>query len=391
MKAIVFAALALVAGAVAFLLAGKPAPMSTGTLKVVSQPVERTLSLKGRVFPASVTVIGAPFDGVVERMEIQFGESVRTGQVLFILGASAMEKELRSARAALSRAESAAMSDLDKKRASTSLETARVQLDRLRQRIRETETLVREGIVPRNELDELLNQEQAAKSQAALAREELAALKTPKITAAANLEMERLRVEVDQLEGMLERAAVRAPKDGLILMPRPSDREAPEISVGVKLSQGMPLGLLSDERRGVVKVQVDETDINAIKAGDRVGVVCANGRSEGSIVSMAAEAQPSATSSMMVFETQVEMAEIPAGCHLGMSATIEVVTYRNKAAIVLPPQAIMVDAAGAFVRIGGKRHDVVVGNAFPAGMEILSGLAGGEVIDLPANPDGDAM
>ena len=386
MKAIIFAVLALIVGAVAFLVTDRRAPASVGSVTVANQVVERTLALKGRVFPAFVAVISAPFDGTIEQVAFQFGEAVKKGQVLFVLGTMGLEKELRTARAALSRAESAATSDLDKKRATTSLEASRMQLERLRQRIRETETLVHEGIVPRNELDELVNQEQAARSQAALAEAELAALKTPKLTNAVDLEMERLRVEVNQLAGLLEKAIVRAQTDGVMLMPKPTDRETPEISVGVKVGQGTALGLLSDETRAVVKIQIDEIDINSVKEGDRVGVMCASARTDGRIVSIAAEAQPSTTSSMMVFETIVALAAVPAGCHLGMSATIEIVTYRNNAAIILPPQAILVDTDGAFVRIAGRRRDVVLGGAFPAGMEILSGLADGEVIDLPASP-----
>jgi hypothetical protein len=73
---------------------------------------------------------------------------------------------------------------------------------------------------------------------------------------------------------------------------------------------------------------------------------------------------------------------------IGVSARVSILTYSNSQAIVIPTDAVEESADDRFIRILDKPTGVIrtvqvrTGVSVPAGIEIKSGLAGGETIVL---------
>src|SRR5262249_20921660 len=135
-----------------------------------------------------------------------------------------------------------------------------------------------------------------------------------------------------------------------------------------------------------------EVDVNRVKVGQRATISsdAIPGESiAGKIVTVSSEASQqqgfgdAATFGVRVtFSPQTDAQR--QAVRLGMSAKISIQIYENATAIVVPLQAISdgTDDAKATIIHDGERETVSVtlGQTFPAGVEILSGLKVGDQI-----------
>lgn len=373
----------VVIGAVAVASALRHEPAAAKVVVVSSRPVERTVSMVGSTAPARVVAVVAPYDGTILESNLQFGGVVKQGDLLFVLSTDQLDRDLDDARVVLSRTEGTARVKLDIKRAQSAVQTADLALDTLDRRIKETKELVDQGIVARDEWSNLVEQRLNVLQQAKSAQQELDALLDPKTSAATELELRKLRAQVENMERLRSQSSIRAPISGIVLRPASQTGAAPEILAGIKVTRGMLVALVGDVANFQVIVPVDEIDINALHPGQPVTVTCAGTASAGAIKAISGQAQPSMSSGLMTFETFIAAPDLSPECKLGMSATVDIVTYKNENALLVPPEAIFQDGSGSFVRVDGDRRAVEVGRSFPEGVEVRSGVKPGEAVQLP--------
>ncbi len=106
---------------------------------------------------------------------------------------------------------------------------------------------------------------------------------------------------------------------------------------------------------------------------------------EGRIAAIAAMPGQAAGDAAPRYEIKVALPPLPAAVRgnirLGMSASIQIVTYATPAAMVVPVSAVVADNGRQFVRLAGKRElrEVQVKHSTAAGLEVV-GLAPGSVI-----------
>ncbi|MFA5901543.1 MAG: efflux RND transporter periplasmic adaptor subunit [Hyphomicrobium sp.] len=266
------------------------------TVRVVAPeavPGQATLTLSGRSAPVEEALLASRASGIVSERRVDIGDRVKAGDVLVIIEAPEVEQELRRARATA-----------DQVRARLAL--AGVTLQR-------GETLVDQGHVSVQTIDERRASKQVAEADLAAAL-----------------------AEVKRLEEVQSFQTVRAPFDGTII--------ARHIERGDKVSgdASQPGGyLLRIGRLEQLRIQIDIPQSSAlvVKPGAAAKVSFAEmpGALSARIVRVSGQIDP--TSSTMRAELLMDNPDnrIPAG----MNGQVVIDVEQDAAAVTIPTNALM--------------------------------------------------
>lgn len=243
------------------------------------------LSVSGTVEPGRTVTVVAPFAGSVKEKRFEYGQRVEAGQVLLVIDGFDMDMRARDAEAVLLKA----AQHLDEVRNwATGAEMARAQrqvaaaqreAEQAQRRVQDAKPLIAQGIIPRQEYEDLLRQAEAQTLNRLTAEEELAA--TAKrggrdAVRMAELEHTGALAKVEDLRRQLERAVVRAPAAGMVVKaPTANSANAAGVTaveVGAGLSQNQSLFLIAEMDSLAVTAQVDEMDVNSLRVGQPVDV-----------------------------------------------------------------------------------------------------------------------
>ena len=133
-----------------------PAPSPAATVRVVNPELLRdagTITLTGRTAPAEQAVVGARAGGIVQKRNVDIGDTVAEGDVLLVIDAPEVTQELARARAAI--------------------QQARARLDFARVNARRAETLVKQGHLSEQQRDERVATERVSEADLAAAEAEV--------------------------------------------------------------------------------------------------------------------------------------------------------------------------------------------------------------------------
>jgi multidrug efflux pump subunit AcrA (membrane-fusion protein) len=203
-------------------------PPHAGAAAAVISTTDVTLS--GTIRPQHVTGVGSSVDGNIEAFMVEVGQEVFQGQVLARIGAGGLESEreaaahaAESAQDQVSKAEAAVTTArLEASRAEADSLRARMALDRAQKVYARQQTLHAAGATPR-----LTYEKAQAEFEAALHESEIkdAAAKAGNDTIQAMVQglatskkmLAAKSQELEDAQGALEAAEVRAPVDGLVV------------------------------------------------------------------------------------------------------------------------------------------------------------------------------
>lgn len=365
-------------------------------LPVAVEPLVQRLGLAGRIEPGALLTLTAPFDGTVQDKPVEEGQRVERGQVLLRLDTTQLQIQLRDALAELLKARRA-VQDLqgwtngqDMARPRRALSTSQLNLNDTERKLEETRVLLERGIVPRMEVDALMQQAQMQRLDLKAAEAELKDMGEKgqgENRQVADMQLANATAKYEALQVLEGQREISAPFAGIIVrVPGNSaDTTARPVQQGARVSPGQPLlGLANLEQLKVV-AKVDEGDINQLQeglpvdiTGDGFGGILLNGKitSVGSQV-LQSEFQGSGAS----YELGVALPPLtPAQqqrIRLGMSARLSIITYQNPNAIVVPPGAINEHDGQYFVNYRrlpekpSRRVTVTVGQATSGGVEVF--------------------
>jgi HlyD family secretion protein len=195
-------------------------------------------SAKGQIdIEGGVIRLAAQREGVIEKVLVEEGDSVKPGQALVVL---ADEQPRRNAE--LARAEA--------QQAGAALPLLQARLTAAQRETRRLAPLAADDTVPRQELD-------TAGDQVRLINAEIRAAQAAVYTA-------QQRLKVAQYE--IEQRVVRAPLAGTIVrrQARPGD--------GVSISTVTPLFLFAPESARIVRAEVEERFLSLVKPGQKAEV-----------------------------------------------------------------------------------------------------------------------
>jgi HlyD family secretion protein len=174
---------------------------------------------------ADVTSVASPVAGSVAMMDVKEGQTVKTGDNLYLLESNREQAQLAEAQARKSQAESqsrnistgARQAELDSIRAK--LRYAKAQWAQAQSQLAKTETLVKKGFVAEAQLDVDKTNVQLAFEQVQEARASLRAAKAGGRTderAAAFAQTEAAEAGVKQVKWLLQQKQISAPIDSIV-------------------------------------------------------------------------------------------------------------------------------------------------------------------------------
>lgn len=387
-------------------MAAQAAPGQAPGATVMAQATSVTarLSLVGTIEPARTVNVIAPFGGMVRDKRFAYGERVERGQTLFVMDSFELDLRLRDAEAAMLKAaqrveeladwpRGAEVSRARRQVAGTERDAAQAQ-----RRLRDAKPLIDQGIIPRQEYEDLHHQAEAQAAALTTAREDLDALLRrggAEARRLAELDLASATARLTDLKEQRGRATVAAPVSGLVLKPPATAQTgATAVETGSSVTGNQILLLIAELDSVAVTARVDEMDVNRLRVGLPVtvtGDAFPGGPLHGRLAWVAHQASPAENGAPGAsFALRVELPSLTeeqrAPVRIGMSANLSIILHDNPAGIVLPPEAVRRTASGPVVLrrdpTSGAEEAVPVtlGEATPAGVEIRSGVRAGDMV-----------
>lgn len=352
----------------------RPDPVVVDTAEAVYAPMRVTVDAEGRTRVRDRYVVAAPISGRLERVPLDEGDVVRSGDVVARIAPAPLdEPAARQARARLDAARGRAREAATRVRVA---EATAVQADRDAGRARRLHEAGALAARAREEAELLVTTR----------RDELAAARAHALVAAA--EVEQAAAELLYVGGGTDGVlAVRAPAGGRVL--RLAGRSERVVAPGTTIAE------IGDTRGLEVVIDVLSTDAALVAPGMAVlldgwgGGASATGR-----VRLVEPAATTRISALGVEEQRVDVIvdvpDPPRALGDGYRLDSRIVVWEGDRVLTIPASALVRDGAGwaVFVIEAGhaRRRPVQVGQLGSGSAQVLRGLAAGEqVIVLPSD------
>jgi HlyD family secretion protein len=262
----------------------------------------------GKVKAQADVQISADVMGRIEQMPVKEGDIVKSGQLLLKLDSRSREMEVAQAKGSLTSAGS-------------SLETARINLDRIKQ-------LFTKGMTPQSELDVAQNNFDQAAAQVQISQATL-----------------------DQTQDQLDKCTIRAPMSGVITQLNSEVGE--NVVIGTMNSAGTVIMVISDLSAIEIEADVDETDIAAVKVEQDVKIsldAFPDTSFHGRVIEVGNSAKAadlySTSSSVTNFVVKILIEDVVANIKPGMTASVDITTASRDSVIKVPSSAIVMRPEG---------------------------------------------
>jgi RND family efflux transporter MFP subunit len=335
-------------------------------------PARGALVLPGNIEAITEAPIFARSEGYLQKRMVDIGDRVGGGQLLALVEAPEVDKQVQQAQATLSRSEASLA------QAKAALDQSAAQLKLAEVTAQRWNTLFDKRVVSRQEADEKQAAFEARRADEEAARANVTA--AANTVAASQADLQRLM----ELKGFQQ---IRAPFAGIIT--------ARNTDVGALIRSGASDGreLFRLARIDTVRIMINvpQANVPAIRVGEAatVSVQERPGREFSGRIARSANALDPATRTLLA-EIQVQNPQyllLP-----GMYAQVRLANMRAVPAVLISGDTLVIRSDGpqvAVVRKDGRIHyqKVVLGRDFGAQTEIISGLAGGE--PLVINPGDD--
>lgn len=379
--------------------------VSVQTLFTVDRtPLSQALSLVGTIEPGNTVNIAAPFRGSIKERFVNYGMKVEKGQALLVLDTDEIDAEIRRAQIAMIKSQQALekitrwQTSTEVTRARNGLIAVQIKVAELASKEGENKKLLAQGVIPKNEYTQTLNELKTQKMQLKASEKNLdAVLKQgdEQHRYLASLELTNATISLEDLVKRREGGNIKAPVNGLLLRPSSSsgvkENSPGSIEIGSQLAKDQLIIAVANIEMLQVRADVDEIDVINIAEGQAVKVT---GEAFGAqalhgLVKQISQ-QSNSKSSRASFEIIVGVASITAEqrkkVRVGMSANLAIMTYENTAAFIIPIPAVQHGPNGPYVVVknpdSGEEQNVSVGigKTTVTGVEVLSGLKVGDQI-----------
>ncbi len=365
-------ALVIVFGVAASLRSGTqidPAKLA----KVERGDIARSVVATGKIEPRAKVEIKSKASGLVEKILVDYGDRVKTGQVLLELDKEALHARVREARASLLAAQAAYERN--------KVEAEGPDLPFLKSAMDRARRLHREGLISLSVLEDAemayqlaLNKQVAAHSNAAVTQ----------------AEVEQARAALEQADTDLKNATIRSPMDGLVL--------SRDVEVGDAVSSILVLGsqatlvmVLGDIDGVYVKGKVDEADIGKVFLGQQARIVVESLKDK-KLAGQVTKISPLGVEreNVTTFEVRVSIENPTGELKANMTANAEIILEERKDVLLVPEAAVAYDAdRKTFLDVpdssqdsGRRRVAVELGIGNGVKTQVVSGVEEGQQVIL---------
>lgn len=355
--------------------------------KVERGDIARVVVATGKIEPRAIVEVKSKASGIVKNIHVNYGDTVRAGQVLAELDKEELEARVREARANLQAAqamEESAVAALERNK----VEAEGPDLPFLKSAMERAQRMLAEKLVARNVVED------AEKAyQLALNRQSAAV----RALAVSRAEITRARAQVAQAKAVLERAeedlrnsTIVSPIDGLVLS-RDVEVGNAVSSILVLGSQAKPLFLLGDVSDVFVRGKVDQADIGKVYLGQAARIVVESFRDrkfEGKVYRISPYGVEK--DNVTTFEVQVSIHNPGRELKANMSANAEILLEERKNVLLVPEAAVVYDKdRKPSVEVPDPAHEkgrrklaVKLGISDGIKTEVLGGLEEGAAVIL---------
>lgn len=369
------------------------------------------IELNGVLAPADVVAVHAPFDGNLDQLQVQPGQTVQAGQPLFKVISLDMQARRNEAFAAVTRTRTALNelhnwnSSLQLTQARQAVERAKAGFERARKKREQVALLLDKGIAASGELIdadvELASSRDQLENAQAQYQQELKKGSAPEVMVAER-NHESAQALYDNLAARWQKSQVQAAKGG-VLVKLPG---AKVLANGLKVAQDEASTAIWDGKSYLVRALVDQRDIKNVQIGqsasiaiDALGLTLPGKVSHLAYESSEVQGQPTTK-----YEVEIRLmaSASPAGVgaagagagvpamRLGMSAAISLQQAAMADAITVPLAAVRKRGQGASLETGvwvkgaGQQaaswRVVSTGLTTSDAVQITSGLQAGEAV-----------
>ncbi len=285
------------------------------TEEVKRQTVIHKVSGSGVIQPEVEVKISATISAWITDITVEEGDFVTKGQHLISLD----EKQVRATY----------------NQARSSVKSARANLMQIKAQKERTESLYKNDLISKQELEAITAQHQLAESQ-----------------------LEQALAGLSSQEDQLSKTRIVAPQSGTVAK---INKEVGEMALG-SMFQADVLMIVADLAKMEVVVDVNENDVVSVAVGDTaeieidafqdtsfIGIV--------SEIAHIAQTQALGTQEQVTnFEVKIRMVEVPENIRPGMSATADVITDVKENALSIPIQSLTVRQEGWEEELGKNKR-----------------------------------
>ena len=338
----------VVLAAVAYANFGLRGPAGTAVTveKVTRQDLEAVVSASGKIQAKKTVNISAETMGKVVNLQVAEGDSVKAGQPLLQIDPRNLETAVQNREASLA----TARSQLEQTRSQA--ENSKVALKQAEDTLRRQESLMKEGLIPRETYERTLNDFRMRQTDVKVSEQSVR-------TQEQRIKQEEASLEIARYD--LNKVRIVSPIDGIVI--RRNIEEGETAIVGTMNNAGTVLLAIADLLVLETEIEVDETDIPFIRTGqtakitidpipDRefAGRVTELGNSPIQATGQAAQNAGRATNFKVVVTIDGEVPNV----RPGFTCTAVITTATRSQALAVPIQAmtvreLIVDAAGKIV------------------------------------------
>ncbi len=341
----------------------------------------------GKIEPITKVEIKSKASGIVKKLYIEAGDSVKAGQVLAELDREEIQANVRASEAQLQSSEAnltAAQAEL--KRSEVDAEGPDIPM--LKRAYERALKMAKEGVVSQANLDDAQKAYELAVNKQNVARAVLSVNKSKVAQAAADVQ--RQRANLAQLREQLSYTTIVAPIDGIVL--------SRDVEVGDAVSSILVLGssatlvmTLGDTKEVYVKGKVDESDIGKVYLGQPARIKVESFKDK-TFTGKVTKISPMGVEkdNVTTFEVRVSITNPGGELKAAMTANAEIILEEHKNVLMVPEGAIIYDRdKKASVEVpdpkgkeGKSKVAVQVGISNGAKTEITAGLKEGQQVVL---------
>ena len=360
---------------------------SSKLANVTRGDLARSVVATGKIEPLVKVEVKSKASGIVEKILADYGDHVKTGQVLVELDKEQLRASVAEARANLQAAQAAVES------AQATYERNKVDaegpdLPFLKSTVERNRKLAAEGVVSASTLDDAdkayqlgLNKQMSAQRYLAVSRAEIARSKA---------QVAQMQAALDSAAEDLSNSTIVSPMDGLVL--------SRDVEVGDAVSSILILGsqatlvmTLGDVSEVYVKGKVDEADISKVYLGQRARIVVESLKDkkfEGKVTKISPMGVEK--DNVTTFEVKVSIQNPTGELKANMTANAEIIMEEKHDVLQLPEAAVVydkdrhtfVEVPAPGVKTGKQKLPVRLGISNGVKTELLSGLKEGQQVIL---------
>ena len=259
-------------------VASRRAHESTAASAPSSHSSPRMIAGPGRVEPSSEDIkIGSELSGRLKVVNVEEGDAIRRGQVLAELENADYRAQVESARANVIAKQAVLRKVINGARrqerdeAESSVNEANAVTENAKSELHRRQELFSAGVVSREELERYAREADVAqaKYQAAVQQHALVddrAREEDQSFAEADLQL--AQAQLDEAQARYDKTFIRSPIDGTVL--RKHHRSGESVSNSSTVPD--PVLTIGDRKALRVRVDVDETDVSKVNAGQKAYV-----------------------------------------------------------------------------------------------------------------------